>query len=273
VNARDAARKTAAKLERAGVPDASFEGELLVRLAAGLDRAAYFQDPKLSCDAALLLRNSTRERVARKPYAYIAETREFYGREFLVSPDVLIPRPETELLVDLACASVDRCGATRMVDVGTGSGCIAVTLSKERPGVDIVATDVSEAAIAVARENSVRHEAGVQFIRTDLVACLTQADIVIANLPYIPDDDVEQLEPEVREWEPRLALAGGPDGLMLIRRLIHDCAARLRPSALLLEIEYRQADAVTEIASHTGASVQLHSDLAGIQRFAELTWR
>jgi release factor glutamine methyltransferase len=271
VRARAAARAAAAELARHGIPEPEFEAEYLVRQAAGISRAQYFADPELDPGLESKLAHLLERRFAREPAAYIAQRKEFYGLEFEVGPAVLVPRPETELLVD-AILREPRVSDAIIVDVGTGSGCIAVTLARKAPGARVVGIDVSRDAIEVARRNARRHGTAVSFVVGDLATAVHRADIVAANLPYIPSGEVAELEPEVRYWEPAVALDGGPDGLSLIRRLIDDCAERLRPRLLALEVGFGQAAAVVSYADAGGASVEMLKDLAGIDRHVLCRW-
>lgn len=158
------------------------------------------------------------------------------------------------------------------MDIGTGTGCIAVSVALHAPGARVIATDISPAALAVARRNRERHGAKVQFLAGDLASPIRHADIILANLPYIPTDDVRALEPEVRDFEPIVALDGGPDGLSLIRRLIDDCASRLRPRLLALEVAYGQAQSAETYAKQRGARTEVLKDLAGIDRVVCARW-
>lgn len=260
-------------LEEAGITDAAFESEYLVRLATGFSRAAFFAGAALESGAAARYDDLLARRACREPAAYIAGEREFFGLAFAVTPAVLIPRPETELLVETALAELPADGnSTTVADIGTGSGCIAIAIAHARPGLTVVATDRSAAALDIARGNGRRHNAQVEWLRADLAAPISRADIVVANLPYIPFSKIASLEPEVREWEPRMALDGGPDGLALIRRLIADCAARLRPRLLALEVAAGEANAVASIGRQAGATVDVRRDLAGIERMVCARW-
>ena len=271
MRARAAARHAAAELARNNIPDPEFEAEYLVRQAAGLSRAQYFADPELSAEAKDRLAELLERRLKREPAAYIAKQKEFFGLEFEVGPDVLVPRPETELLVEAVLREPGLSGST-IVDIGTGSGCIAVVLALRAPEARVVAVDVSADAIAVARRNAERHGAHVEFVVGDLATAIGAVDIVVANLPYIPSAEVAELEPEVRYWEPVVALDGGPDGLALVRRLIDDCAERLRPRLLALEVGFGQAAAVAEYAASRRATVEIRKDLAGIDRHVLCRW-
>jgi release factor glutamine methyltransferase len=276
VRARALAREIAASLERAGVDDARFEAEYLVRIATGLTRAEFFIDPELEGDAERAARELGISRSRRTPAAQLAGVREFYGLRFAVNRDVLAPRPETELLVDIALAEAPLVPGPVIVDVGTGSGAVAVAvahvLGAGSPAT-VVATEVSPAALTVARRNALMAPRGVTLLRCDLAAAVGRADIVLANLPYVPTGEIEALEPEVSAWEPRVALDGGSDGLRPIERLLADCAHRLRPRLLALEVGAGMAADVASRAACCGASAEVRTDLAGIERVVIARWR
>ncbi|HUF38209.1 MAG TPA: peptide chain release factor N(5)-glutamine methyltransferase [Anaerolineales bacterium] len=209
------------------------------------------------------------------PLPYLLGEWAFYGRVFTVREGVLIPRPETELLVDhaLAWAQMRNLSKTlKMLDVGTGSGCIAISLAAELPGSDVLGVDISFPALEVARENVERHRlANIRLARSDLLSLVTVPaggfDLVCANLPYIPSWKLSGLL--VADFEPLLALDGGPDGLALIRRLLDSLPGALTPGGLaLLEIEAGQGQAVVGLARDRfpGAGIELHRDLAGRDR-------
>jgi release factor glutamine methyltransferase len=270
VNAREAAALAAGTLERAGIPVSRLEAEYLVRHAAGLDRVHYFLAPELDSEQLADVQAAIERRLAREPLTYIVREREFWGRPFTVTPDALIPRPETELLVEFAARETPPGGV--VADIGTGTGCIAVSVALERPDVRVVATDCSAAALAVAAENARRHGAQVHLAAADLATAIRRADVVVANLPYIPSAEVLALEPEIRDWEPLVALDGGEDGLSLIRRLVVDCAMRLRPACLALEVAYGQATEAAAFVEDQGASAEVMKDLAGIDRVVVARW-
>lgn len=218
-------------------------------------------------EIAARLSSFVERRFAGEPLQYIRGRTEFYGREFLVDSRVLIPRPETELLVELA---IDRAPARgRVLDVGTGSGCIAVTLSLERRDLSVHANDRSFDALRVAKQNSRRLQARVRLTQVDLLSATrgTFATIV-SNPPYIPEADISSLQVEVRDHEPRSALTPGGDGLSAIRTLLSSARERLVPGGLLLmEIGFGQRDAVEKLAHEFGwTSVEFFDDLAGIPR-------
>lgn len=206
------------------------------------------------------------ERLSGKPTQYITKRQEFYGREFLVTPDVMIPRPETEHLVE-AVIEVGR-GAETIVDAGTGSGAIAVTLALETNAM-VAATDISEAALRVAAKNAQNLGADVGFLRCDLCAALGsgEVDVLVSNPPYVPDSEVESLQREVRDFEPRVALCGGDEGLDYYRRLSEEGPRLLRPGGwLALELGIRQLDAVRGMLSEPWHSPRVIDDLAGLPR-------
>jgi release factor glutamine methyltransferase len=212
-------------------------------------------------------------RARREPLAYILGTRPFFGLTLRVTPDVLIPRPETEILVEVALAEIARTGARRVVDVGTGSGAIAVAIAAHAPEVRVFATDISPAALAVARENAAvcGVAARITFFEGDLlepVAALAPFDIIVSNPPYIAPEEVARLEPEVRDYEPHVALGTHPDPLHFHRRLSVEAPPLLAPGGLLaVEIGIGQADAVTRLWRAAGLEeVTVTADLAGVPR-------
>jgi release factor glutamine methyltransferase len=210
-----------------------------------------------------------------EPLPYILGRWEFFGLDFEITPDVLIPRPETELLVEEALAWLPaRPGQRRVVDVGTGSGCIAVTLAKLMPDVSVLACDISLETLRVAQRNAVQHAVTdrVTFIQADLLQPLGgRLDLICANLPYIPSATLHELE--VSRHEPRLALDGGPDGIQLIERLARQARPLLAPGGLmLLEIESTTAGEVLPrlVKLFPLAKVELLPDLAGLDRLVRL---
>ena len=205
------------------------------------------------------------ERLLGKPTQYITKRQEFYGRDFYVAPGVLIPRPETELLVEEVLRRA-RPGM-RVLDVGAGSGCVGVTLALEA-GLRVFATDVSLDALGIAARNAVGLGAKVAFVRADLAAPFggSSFDVVVSNPPYVPESDRESLAAEVREWEPAMALFAGGQGLDVYRRLIPEAARVLRPGGLLaMEIGFGQAEAIGALLAGW-SGVAFVDDLAGIPR-------
>jgi len=210
-------------------------------------------------------------RLAGEPVAYLTGTREFYGRPFRVSPDVLIPRPDTELLVERALARIPSDQAVDVLDLGTGSGCIAITLALERPLARVTAVDRSAAALAIARRNADTLNARVEFLTSDWFAALSGRcfDLIVSNPPYVAAADPHLARGDVR-FEPLTALAAGDDGLADLRRLTAAACAHLKPGGtLLLEHGYDQADAVQTLLRMNGIRhPQSWADLAGILRIS-----
>lgn len=216
-------------------------------------------------------------RVAREPLQYLLGTQEFCGRPFQVTPAVLIPRPETEGLVHAVRARLAESHRGLLVDVGTGSGCLAVTLALAYPASAVAAIDISPAALAVAKRNAAHHGVAdrITWYEGDLLAPLAQADmrhavsVIVANPPYIPDAELDRLQPEVARYEPRRALAGGVDGLAAYRRLIPDAVAYLAIGGILaMEVGMGQAQAIRQMVSESGHydPAVILPDEAGIER-------
>ena len=209
-------------------------------------------------------------RACGEPVAYLLGFREFYGREFSVTPDVLIPRPETELLVDVVREKkVGGSDTANILDLVTGSGCVAITLALEIPAARVAAADISPAALAVARANATLLGAEVRFVESDWLECFAgqRFDCIVGNPPYVAADDPHLAEGDLR-FEPPSALACGADGLDAIRRIIGDAARHLEAGGwLLLEHGYDQAAVLRELLAAAGfADIEQHRDLAGIVR-------
>ena len=211
-------------------------------------------------------------RCAGEPIQYIIGETEFYGLPFHVTRDVLIPRPETEHLVEKVLSLAVRFPATRIVDVGTGSGAIAVTLAHKLPQARITAVDLSARALAVAEGNAKRNGVDLRFLEGDLLAPVAEErfDIVVSNPPYVAATDRDTLSVEVREYEPALALFAGDDGLEIYRRLIPAAFAVLVPGGfLLLEIGFGQSPIIAALIASAGfAQIEFTPDLQGIPRVA-----
>lgn len=267
-------------LLEAGIPadGAGLDAEVLARHVLGWDRAALLArgrepapDDFVEQYHSLIVR-----RAAREPVAMIVGHREFWGLEFEVTPDVLIPRPETEFVVEEVLDYV-RGGASiaRLVDVGTGSGCLAVALATELPGIEVVATDSSAKALDVARRNAARHDVGkrVRFMEADLLKGIHgQADVIVSNPPYVPMREKATLQPEVGTYEPAISLFGGGDGLAIMRRLLASAPDHLVAGGrLIVEFGDGQEADVRTIAEGLGWEVLgIRDDLQGIARVASL---
>lgn len=244
----------AARLAAAGVAEARRDAEVLWLAAAGGDRAGLHAHPEAEAAPEPWRRFEAlvAGRAQHWPVQYLTGEREFFGRRFAVTPAVLIPRPETELVAEAAIAAARAMAAGRrlaILDAGTGSGALAVTLALELgAGARLLASDRSAAALAVARGNAQRLGAAVQWLRADWLAGLAAAphwDLIVANPPYVSQAEWEALAPEVRDYEPRAALTPGPSGLEAYAVLIPQAQARLRPGGwLILETGYRSAAAL-----------------------------
>jgi len=262
---RDALAGAADALAAMGVATPRLDAELLLVEATGWDRARLAAEPEagVAPDAGRRFGEMVRRRLRREPVAYILGRKGFRSIELAVDRRVLIPRPETELLVELAL----ELGPRRLLDVGTGSGAIALAIADELPGCEAIATDTSTAALEVARANAKRLGlAGrIELIEAMLPADPGELDLIVANLPYVAEREWRTLEPELTEWEPREALLAGPDGLDVLRAAI-PAAAAVAP-ALALEVGAGQAAAVSELLFEAGfATVETRADLAGIAR-------
>lgn len=251
--------------------DARLDARVLAAHVLGVDTAwliAHDTDP-LSGTHAAAFESLLTQRLEGMPIAYLVGTREFYGRPFQVSPDILIPRPDTELLVELALARMPPDQATDVLDLGTGSGCIAITLALERPLARVTAVDRSTAALAIAERNADILNAHVEFLTSDWFAALAgrRFDLIVGNPPYIAAADPHLTRGDVR-FEPLTALAAGLDGLADLRRLTAAARNHLRPGGvLLLEHGYDQADTVQALLRERGIPrPQSWPDLAGILR-------
>ncbi|PWH18687.1 MAG: peptide chain release factor N(5)-glutamine methyltransferase [Anaerolineae bacterium] len=258
----------------------TLEGQVLLAHITGKNRAWVLAHPELTLtpEQETALQAASRQLQAGVPLPYILGHWEFFGLDFDLSPDVLIPRPETELLIETALAWARTHPPLhpvyRFIDIGTGSGIIPITLAVHLPSAEIIATDISPAALAVARHNAQKHgiQERIRFLEADLLPDNLPPfpfDILTANLPYIPTETLQTLE--IYGREPTLALDGGPDGLQLIRRLLDQITARqVSVRLILLEIEYRQGVAVSALARQhfPAADIQIKKDLAGQDRLA-----
>lgn len=253
------------------------DAELLVAHALGIERIGLYLDlhRPLVDDERSRIRSLVARRRQREPVAYIVGHKDFYGRRFFVNNSVLIPRPDTETLVEHALSYLPAEGEHCVLDVGTGSGIVAITIALERPSVSVTATDISEAALVVARANAEHHgvDDRIRFERVDLFPAETRYDLIVSNPPYVEKGVLASLEPEVREHEPTLALDGGPDGLRVLRALLREGRRVTEAgSNLLIEVGLGQADAVVELGSGEAAweRVGVHADINRVERVVQL---
>ncbi len=265
---RTALSQGAELLAKAGVPEPELTAGILLGHAVHCERVYFYAHPEQELREVEWLHfgRYLHERMKGKPTQYITRRQEFYGLEFRVTPDVLIPRPETELLVETVLKR--RADAGAIVDVGTGSGAIAVALKLGQPGSPLYACDVSGAALTVAKGNAERLGAQVRFIQTDLLSAFAPGsmDVVVSNPPYVPLSDREELQREVRDWEPHLALFAGECGLEVYEKLIPEAWRVLKPGGLLaLELGFGLADKVRALAGRWDR-LEILPDLAGIPR-------
>ena len=259
-------------LEEESVAAPRLTAEVLLCHALGRERAYLYSHPEAELRDVIRVHfgRYLHERLAGKPTQYITGVQEFYGRDFLVTPDVLIPRPETEHVVETALAirAANVRERRRVVDIGCGSGAIAITLSLEMHAV-VVATDISIAALAIAAKNAKKLNARVEFIACDLASAFVPAslDLVVSNPPYVALADAPGLQREVRDYEPHVALFAGETGLEIYARLVQEAERVLRPGgALVLELGFKASEPVRAMLGPLWQDVQILPDLAGIPR-------
>ena len=269
-------------LHEAGVDSAALEARLLLAYAIDATPESLLAEPDkaVSGDEESRFREALGRRLNREPLFYITGEREFYGLPFYVDARALIPRPETELLVEEAIAAAAELGSAkvngaglRIADIGTGSGCIVVATATVLTGATFVATDISGDAVEVARQNAERHGVAdrITFAVGDLLAPVSGPfDIIIANPPYIPAENLPTLQAEIRDHEPRVAVDGGDGGMTIAERLVRDAPLYLRSGGwLLMEVGYGQAPLMVDVAKEVfpaGSDVDMAIDLAGIPR-------
>ena len=246
---------------------------MLLAHALGCEREYLYAHPEQELTAVEQLHfgRYLYERQAGRPTQYITGRQEFYGRVFRVTPAVLIPRPETELVVEAALRNA--AGAGRILDVGAGSGCLAITLKKEWPQAQVFASDISPAALAVAEDNARRLEAVVGFFCADMLeSCRPgRLDLIVSNPPYVPQEEMAGLPREVREHEPAVALFGGPRGMEFYGRLLSSAARALVPGGwLIVELSYNGRAQVEALAGSDWSSRIVEQDLAGFDRVMAL---
>jgi release factor glutamine methyltransferase len=279
----DALREASEALRASGVAEPRREAVSLLSHALSRDRAflVTHSDELLTAEQLRSYLSAAGRRAAGEPLQYITGAQEFYGLDFEVNENVLIPRPETELLVEAALALLKETRAPLVCDVGTGSGCIAVSLLHERRDARALALDVSTAALEVAARNAARNGVAerIDFLVSDCFDALApdgheaaRFDLIASNPPYVAEDDLEGLQREVRDHEPRVALTPGGDGLSVIRRLVSESPRHLKPGgSLLLEIGFNQHERVAALIDpRVWMLLDIHHDLQGIPRTVAL---
>ena len=270
---KDALTAAIARFSAETVPSPRLNAELLLMFVLNCDRAYLFAHPErqLTADEELRYQAALAERARGAPAQYITGHQEFWGMDLIVTPAVLIPRPETEHAVETVLSLASSDSNLRIVDVGTGSGCIALALAKELPHAEIHATDISSAALEVARANAARHQLGqrIHFHQTDLLDGLTSPfDLIVSNPPYVGESEEDQVQLEVRKFEPRNAVFAGPTGTEVITRLIAQAHAALRPGGwLVFEISGTIVDRVWKLLGGWN-DVRIVPDLQSIPRVA-----
>jgi release factor glutamine methyltransferase len=259
-------------LEEARVGSPRLNAETLLMFVLGCDRAYLFahSDRRLTSDEQLRYEEALCQRARGVPAQYITGHQEFWGMDLLVSPAVLVPRPETEHLVEAVLELANPAAKLRFIDVGTGSGCIALALAKQFPHADIHATDISADALEIARANASRHnlQDRVHFRHCDLLAGVEDGafDFVVSNPPYVGDYEADTVEAQVRKFEPRLAVFAGQTGMEVIERLLPEAHRVLRPDGwLVMEMGYTTRERIAALL-HGWADVRFINDLQGIPR-------
>ena len=278
-NIGDALKRVEERLKKSGIEDAAIEALFMAASMCGVRPPVLLtiRDRKLKDSEKEVLTGWLERRILHEPLQYILGETEFYGYPVKVTPDVLIPRPETEELVDEALKTLKHVKNPLVLDLCAGSGCIAIAIAKEIPRSRVIATDSSGKAISIAEGNAVLNgvEKEITFLEGDLFAPLSSGgfessfDLIASNPPYVKTSDMETLPPEVRLHEPRAALDGGSDGLALVRRIIAKAPAYLKPlGTLLMEIGFDEAGEVKRIVSDTSLykSFEIKKDLEGMDR-------
>jgi release factor glutamine methyltransferase len=273
MNLADALTSAAATLDAAGIAESRREASSLLSFVLSRPGSFLFAHPEyeLTTDERSRFDECVQRRSKREPFQYITGVQEFFGLDFEVAPGVLIPRPETEILVETAISKLPSTGSPNFLEIGIGSGCISVSILKSVPNSKAIGVDISPAAIVVAGRNAAKHGVSERFTIREgsLFADIdVKFELIVSNPPYIPDGDIGELQPEVRDFEPRTALAGGASGLEMVERIVREAPFYLTPGGwLILEIGFGQSGSVRELL-HTQIwdSVDVIPDLQGIPR-------
>ncbi|MGI9558924.1 MAG: peptide chain release factor N(5)-glutamine methyltransferase [Thermodesulfobacteriota bacterium] len=272
-------RETREQFRAKGFENPGLEASVLLCSVTGEPPHRIVSDPQTAVrgKAAREFEDRVRRRLKNEPCAYITGTREFFSLSFAVSPAVLIPRPETETVVETALRNIPAGKKLRVADIGTGSGCIAIALKKEREEISVTASDISPAAIEIARQNALFHGTEINFVIGDALSRFADgsADIIVSNPPYVPEQEFESLPDDVRVFEPREALVSGDDGFEHIRKIVADAPRVLGGGGVcVMETGDGQAEKCAEIFSKNGFSdISAADDIGGKTRVVSGTWK
>lgn len=270
------------QIQRHSLDKPELEASLLLCISLGIKKTEIYANPskKLNSKEIKKFDHLLSRRLKREPIAYIAGEKEFYTRPFKVSTDVLIPRPETEILVEETIKFIKNRINPLVIDVGTGSGCIAVTICREVGDVSVIATDISPEALTVAQENSVRHcvQEKISFVCTDVFSALESSelfDVVVSNPPYVSDDDFVMLESDVKDYEPRLSLYAEKEGMYYIEGIVFESPRYLKPGGLcIIEIGAGQSERASILFEKAGfRDLSVIKDISGLKRVIKGTWK
>jgi release factor glutamine methyltransferase len=280
MNIGDALQNAAETLKASDVPDPAREARSLLSFVLQRDTAFLIAHPEveLTADRKLLFQSCVRRRAGHEPFQYITGRQEFFGLDFLITPDVLVPRPETEILVEAAIDILADVEAANVCEIGVGSGCISIAIVKNVVDAHGAGVDISEAALAVARRNAEMHGVAGRLVleKGNVFDGVSGSfDLIVSNPPYVPAADIGALQAEVREFEPHLALDGGDDGLDIVRQMIRDSPDHLKPGGtLLMEIGFDQSPKVRDLFDQTlWHEPDFLPDLQGIPRIVKAVLR
>lgn len=273
----EALKTGAYSLATHAIPSPEHESSLLLRHVLKCDAAFVYAHPdrRLNAMESILFKAVIKRRASHEPFQYIVGKQEFFGMDFEVTPDVLIPRPETEILVEAVIEEYKERGAFRFCEIGVGSGCISTALLANLPQSSAVGVDISTAAIEIAGRNARRHNVSerLELVHSDMFDGVSETsfDLFVSNPPYVPDGDLDSLQQEVKGFEPRVALTGGTDGLDIVRTLISQSPKYLIPNGFLfIEIGWDQSERVADLLDRrVWASFELMPDLQGIPRIVK----